>query len=592
MKSIQCHCAGTIRSRRFIGGLVLRAGVLLAALAAASTAQQPARPPLTDADIDGITRLVMLEDRRELDEAALARILRSAHPEVRRRAALAIGRIADARGRSLLVAARTDRDTAVAATVVFSTGQLADTASVAWLASLLSAQSPPTVAREAAGALGKIRTPESRAALARFLAGAPATPTAAPVVGEALLSIGRFTTRGDLAPITRWATSPDTTVRWRATWALMRPRDPAAVTHLLRLSEDPSGEVRFWAVRGLVSALADSAGIDRQRTSARLRAAVGDADRRVRTEALRALGSYDDDASFATILAALDSPDSWISVSAAEALGRFQSRRAVVVPRLVAAGQPSRRRALRITVLQPLTALAPDAARELANALALDSNATARQAAMQTIRRLDAQAAARTDSVRSAGGVPGSPAVARAQAAPQAQPQGQPARTSRTADTSLTLAHYRRIVERWVVPDYNGAAKPRAVWDTPRGTIELELYAGEAPLAVEYFMRVVESGEIVGTEFGRVVPNFVAQQRAIANAVTLRDEVNRHGLTRGNLSWASAGLDTGRPGYTLGSTPQPHNEGGFTALGRVVRGMDIVDRLELGDRVGGARIVR
>ena len=112
MMSIQCYCAGIIRGRRFIGGLVLRAGVLLAVLAASSTAQQPARPPLTDADISDITRLVMLEDRRELDEAALARILRSAHPEVRRRAALAIGRIADARGRSLLVAARTDRDTA------------------------------------------------------------------------------------------------------------------------------------------------------------------------------------------------------------------------------------------------------------------------------------------------------------------------------------------------------------------------------------------------------------------------------------------------------------------------------------------------
>ena len=105
-------------------------------------------------------------------------------------------------------------------------------------------------------------------------------------------------------------------------------------------------------------------------------------------------------------------------------------------------------------------------------------------------------------------------------------------------------------------------------------------------------MHEVESGDIVGTEFGRVVPNFVAQQRAIRNAITLRDEVNRHGLTRGNLSWASAGLDTGRPGYTLGSTPQPHNEGDFTALGRVVRGMDVVDRLELGDAVTAARMKR
>ena len=127
---------------------------------------------------------------------------------------------------------------------------------------------------------------------------------------------------------------------------------------------------------------------------------------------------------------------------------------------------------------------------------------------------------------------------------------------------------------------------------TPRGEIELELYAGDAPLGVEYFAGVVASGAIVGTEFGRVVPNFVAQQRPIRDAVTLRDEVSRRGLTRGNLSWASAGLDTGRPGYTLGVTPQPHNEGDFTALGRVIRGMDAVDRLELGDAITAARMVR
>jgi cyclophilin family peptidyl-prolyl cis-trans isomerase len=70
-----------------------------------------------------------------------------------------------------------------------------------------------------------------------------------------------------------------------------------------------------------------------------------------------------------------------------------------------------------------------------------------------------------------------------------------------------------------------------------------------------------------------------------------RDEVNRHRLTRANLSWASAGLDTGRPGYTLNHTVQPHNEGDFTSMGRVVGGMDVVDRIELGDRVPRTRML-
>ena len=153
------------------------------------------------------------------------------------------------------------------------------------------------------------------------------------------------------------------------------------------------------------------------------------------------------------------------------------------------------------------------------------------------------------------------------------------------------LEDYRRIVERWVVPDYNGAPRPTAQWDTPRGPIVVELYPGDAPLASDDFVRTMEAGSMIGTEFTRVVPDFVDQQQTIRGGNTLRDEVNRHGLTRGNLAWATSGLDTGSPGYTLGHTPQPHNEGDFTSLGRVVKGMAAADRIELGDRITGAKML-
>jgi peptidylprolyl isomerase len=298
----------------------------------------------------------------------------------------------------------------------------------------------------------------------------------------------------------------------------------------------------------------DKSPVDRARASARLRAAVRDPDRRVRTEALRALAQYDDDAAFAVVLAALDSPDTWLSVSAAEALGRFRARAEVVVPKLEAAVAPGRPLSLRLTALTQLRTLAPDAALAPAAALAADPA---------------------TKGVMPQAGGGG---------------RGGGGRGARPARPERTDADYRRLVERWIVPDYNGAAKPHAIFDTPRGPIEIELYPGDAPFGVEYFVRVVESGVIVGTAFPRVVPNFVAQQQPIADDAPLRDEVNRHGLTRGTLSWASSGLDTGRPGYTLGSTPQPHNEGDFTALGRVVRGLDVVDHLELGDRITAARM--
>jgi peptidylprolyl isomerase len=554
---------------------------LVMSVAVPALSRSPQRRSLTPVDVDAITTLVMLEDTRQFDEAVLTKLLASRHSEVRRRAVVAVGRIVNPAGKALLVSARKDPDVDTVATVAFATGQLKDPDAVPWLSELLHARNTPApVAREAAQALGKIRTPAARAALGQYLTAASDRPAAAPVVGEALLAIGRFTTREDLAPIVRWTTAADADTRWRAAWALFRPRDPAGVPHLLRLSEDPSAEVRFWAVRGLAPALVTEAGLDLAKTSARLRDAVGDPDRRVRTEALRTLVQYDDDASFGVVLGALDSSDTWLSVSAAEALGRFKTRVDLVVPRLVAATAPSRPLSLRVTALAPLAALAPAAAADAAANLVRAPGTVARTTALQVLQKLGAAGRAQLEALAA------DPAT-RDLIAPPGTSQG-----ARPAPPTRSAAEYRRIVERWIVPDYHGAARPRAVLTTPRGEIELELYAGDAPVGVDYFASLVTSGAIVGTEFGRLVPNFVAQQRPIRDAVTLRDEVSRRGLTRGNLSWASAGLDTGRPGYTFGVTPQPHNEGDFTALGRVVRGMDVVDRFELGDAITVARMAK
>jgi len=477
-----------------------------AVVATTSTSAQQPRRPLSAADIDDIARLVMLEDHREFDTTDLSRLLSSAHPEVRRRAALAIGRIADKRGYALLRAKPLDADTAVAATEVFAAGQLKDSTTVAWFDSLLAnTKLAPTVLSEAATALGKIKTARARDALARFLLSVSESPRLNPAIGEALLSIGRCNTRGDLNPIVRFGKAKSDEVRWRAAWALFRPRDPAAVSVLMVMAAgDHSPDVRLWAVRALTKVQADSAGKTAEAEKI-LVAAIRDSDRRVRTEAIRALGTYSDSAAVAAMNVAKDSPDSWISVSAAEGLARLNPP-------------------------------------------------------------------------------PPPPAGGR---------QGGGGGRGRTPPPPVTrpLSEYKAIVERWVVPDYNGAPRPTARWETVRGSIEIELYPGDAPLAVDDFVKTMESGTIVGTAFTRVVPDFVAQEETIPGGHRLRDEVSRHGLTRANLAWATGGLDTGTPGYTLANAVQPHNEGDFTALGRVTKGMDVVDRIQLNDKITAARML-
>src|SRR5262245_15568319 len=117
--------------------------VLCLSASTASLAQKVARAPLSATDIDDIATLLMLEDTRQLDEAVLAKLLKSTHPEVRRRAVLAIGGIAPKalpaaadsaeRGRALLEGLHSEKDVDILATVAFSTGQLKLPAAVPWL---------------------------------------------------------------------------------------------------------------------------------------------------------------------------------------------------------------------------------------------------------------------------------------------------------------------------------------------------------------------------------------------------------------------------------------------------------------------------
>ncbi len=486
---------------RLNGFLVVVAAMLGSTRAAAAQS----RRPLSPGDIDDIARLVMLEDHRDFDTTDLSRILKSQHPEVRRRAALTIGRIANKAGYALLRAKPLDKDTAVAATEVFAAGQLKDTSTVAWFDSLLAnSKLPPTVLSEAATALGKLKTTRARDALARFLSRVSYNVSTRQAIGEALFSIGRCTVRGDLGPIIRFADANDDSVRWRATWALFRPRDPAAIPALLKLTNDRSADVRLWAVRALARAQADSAGNSAEAERILLKA-LNDSDRRVRTEAMVAIGTYSDSAAVAALDAGHASSDWWISSSADAGLARLNPP-----PPPAGGGR-----------------------------------------------------------------------------------QGGGGRGARPAPPPITrpLSDYKALVERWVVPDYNGAKRPTARWETDRGPIEIELYPGDAPLGVEEFVRILESGSIVGTKFTRVVPDFVDQEETIPGAHRLRDEVSRHGLTRANLAWASGGLDTGTPGYTLANAVQPHNEGDFTALGHVINGMDVVDQIQLNDKITGAKMI-
>lgn len=133
---------------------------------------------------------------------------------------------------------------------------------------------------------------------------------------------------------------------------------------------------------------------------------------------------------------------------------------------------------------------------------------------------------------------------------------------------------------------------PRVLLKTTKGEIELELFENEAPNTVANFISLVEKGFYDGLSFHRVLPGFVAQGGCPRGdgtggpGYTIACECYRadHRLHfRGSLSMAHAGRDTGGSQFFITFIPLKHLDGRHTVFGRVIRGMDVLAKLQRRD---------
>ena len=394
--SCRC-CRGFSRPRTYPRHprLLLAALALLAACAAPPPGTAP-RAAAAASDLDVHAALLRLEDRREYDARALESAAALPGPALRRRAALAAGRIGDRRGVLLLVRLLADPDTSVAATAAFALGEIGDTTTVPTLVRYVSADriaAMPTVVGEAALALGKMpRAAAGRQAVEALLRAAPRTgPGVQRAVGQALLAVWRYPRPADAAPILPWLDSADPEVRWRAAYALSRRPDPRGTEALFARVADPEPLVRSFAVRALTRALADSSSVGAARALQALRTATGDPDHAVSVNAVRALGTYDAPESLQRLRELLRGDDVYLAITAAESLGRLAGKAAAAAPDLrETALDRSRPVFLRTTALAALAEVAPADARPAADALAGEEGWRPRSAAARTYAALRA----------------------------------------------------------------------------------------------------------------------------------------------------------------------------------------------------------
>jgi cyclophilin family peptidyl-prolyl cis-trans isomerase len=136
----------------------------------------------------------------------------------------------------------------------------------------------------------------------------------------------------------------------------------------------------------------------------------------------------------------------------------------------------------------------------------------------------------------------------------------------------------------------------RATLHTNAGPIGVELFDEDAPKTVENFRRLSEEGFYDGLTFHRVIKDFMIQGGCPEGTgtggpgYTFEDEPNQHRVVRGALAMANAGPDTnGSQFFVVTTEAAPWLDGKHTVFGRVVEGMDVVDRLEAAETDGQDR---
>ena len=136
-----------------------------------------------------------------------------------------------------------------------------------------------------------------------------------------------------------------------------------------------------------------------------------------------------------------------------------------------------------------------------------------------------------------------------------------------------------------------------ATFDTDRGPIKVELYPDKAPLTVANFVNLVRRGFYDGLNFHRVIPDFMIQGGCPEGSgrggpgYKFEDEANngvRH--ERGVLSMANAGPNTNGSQFFITHVATPWLDGKHTVFGKVVEGLDVVDKVAQGDLIKSVRI--
>jgi|GEM_PF-594095 len=141
-----------------------------------------------------------------------------------------------------------------------------------------------------------------------------------------------------------------------------------------------------------------------------------------------------------------------------------------------------------------------------------------------------------------------------------------------------------------------GGEEEVAVFQTTKGTFVMEFYPDKAPETVKNFKKLIRRGFYDGLTFHRYVPEFVIQggdpkgDGTGGPGYTIPDEFNDLKHVPGMVGMAHKGIPHSAGSQFYICLPPDkgqfrHLDGKYTLFARVIKGMDVVEKLRQGDKI-------
>ncbi|MGQ0733683.1 MAG: HEAT repeat domain-containing protein [Acidobacteriota bacterium] len=417
------------------------------------------------------------------------------------------------------------------------------------LLGIVAADAEPIAVRiEAARALAELGVQQAAPALIKIVS----TPALdANLRLEAVNALGQINAPAATEVFIDLLTDRWPSIRAAALTGLARTDPDLFLSAISGLDPDP-----HWSVR---AALARALGhLDLKRAMPRLTQLSNDADQRVIPAVLETLVALSAPEASSVLIEHLSGDDPVVRMAAASGLARLKSSQAV--PALVSAYARAER----------------------------DPTYVARAAILAALTDIDRAAA--------------SPVLAKALADRDWAIRVRAAALLSTMDPAVDLSAMRPappvpLAELNDMPALiNPQVSPIAYIDTDRGVIQVELAVLDAPRTVANFISLARRNFLGATPFHRIVSNFVVQDGDPRGdgeggpGYTVRDEINQRPFLRGTVGMALDWADTGGSQFFITHSPQPHLDGRYTVFGRVIAGIEVVDRLTQWDQIRSVRV--